>query len=66
MVFHIYGINWENVVTARLSKLLPTFNKFGPIWIIIDFVSTILLKDAKLQQFSLASCYKVYRVIEEA
>ena len=39
---------------------------FGLIWIILVFVTTTLLKVAKLQYFSLASCCQTYRVTEEA
>ena len=35
-------------------------------WIMLVFVSTALLKDAKLQKISLALCCQICRVTEEA
>ena len=41
----------ENSESHYPSKFifLPTLNKFGPIWIILVFVLTTLLKVAKIQ-----------------
>ena len=42
------------------------FYIFGPIWIIIVFILTTLLKLSKLQLFSLGPCCQICRVTEEA
>ena len=39
---------------------------FDSVWMMLVFVSTILLKVAKLQYFSLAPFCQIYRVSEEA
>ena len=41
------------------------FNIFGPILIVLVFVSTILLNVAKFQLFSLAPCCQIKRVTDE-
>ena len=47
-----------------LTNVLIYLVPFG--FLILVFVSTTLLKDAKLQQFSFASFCQIYRVTEEA
>ena len=58
----MYSEKSENYNRFR-SIFLQMFDIFCPIWILLVFV---LLKDAKLQEFFLAPCCKIYRVTEEA
>ena len=56
----------EKIIIGLDSFSNQRLNIFGPIWILLVFVSTTLLKDAQLQYFALAPCCQIYRVNDEA
>ena len=62
--FEISGDIVRTQISILCLDIFSNRHMFGPIWIILVFVSTSLLKGAKLQYFPLASYCQIYRATD--